>query len=52
MITDVTNVLVMLANVYLMLNNVYPIVVEESSVANPQKIDETFYKMLANVLLI
>jgi hypothetical protein len=36
MITDVTNVLSMLADVYPMVTNVYPMVAKESSVANPQ----------------
>ncbi len=48
MITNVTNVLLMLADVDPMLNNVNPMVLEESSAANAQKIDETNYKMLAN----
>jgi hypothetical protein len=38
MITDVTNVLPMLANVHPMVTNVYLMVVKESSVANPQKV--------------
>jgi hypothetical protein len=38
MITNVTNVLPMLANVCLMVINVYPMVAKESSVANPQKV--------------
>ncbi len=38
MMTDVTNVLPMLADVYLMVTNVYPKVAAESSVANPQKV--------------
>ncbi len=48
MITDVTNVLPMLANVQPMVTNVYLMVAEESSVANPQivaKIDEKIRKI-------
>ncbi len=35
----------MLANVYLMVNNVYPMVAEESSVANPQKVAKIVEKI-------
>ena len=48
MITNVTNILTMLADVYLMMTNVYPMVAKESSVANPQKvakIDEKIRKI-------
>ncbi len=48
MITDVTDVLLILANVYQIVTNVYPMVVEESSAANPQKVDKTNHKMLAD----
>ena len=48
MITNVTNVLLMLTDVYQILTNVYPIIVKESSAANPQKIVETNHKMLVN----
>jgi hypothetical protein len=41
MITHVTDVLLILADVYQIVTNVYPMVVKESTVANPQKIDET-----------
>jgi hypothetical protein len=48
MITDVTDILLMLANVYQILTNVYPVVVKESSAANLQKIVETNHKMLVD----
>jgi hypothetical protein len=38
MITDVTDVLPMLADVYPIVTNVYPMVAKESSIANPQKV--------------
>jgi hypothetical protein len=41
MITDVTNALLMLTHVYQIATNVYPMVVEKSSAANPQKISKT-----------
>jgi hypothetical protein len=44
----VTDDLPIVPDVYQILTNVYPMVVKESSAANPQKIDETNYKMLAN----
>ena len=48
MITYVTNALLMLTNVHQIATNNDPMVVKESSAANPQKFDETNYKMLAN----
>jgi hypothetical protein len=48
MITDVTNVLPMLANVHPMVTKVYPMVADYSSVANSQrvaKIDEKIRKI-------
>jgi hypothetical protein len=36
MITDLTNVLPVMADVYPMVTNVYLMVAEESSIANPQ----------------
>jgi hypothetical protein len=45
MISDVTNVLLMLANVHPMVTNVYLMVAEESSVANPQKVAKIYEKI-------
>jgi hypothetical protein len=47
MFTDVSP---MVTDVYPMVTGVYPMVAEESSVANPQKIDENIRKMQKNWL--
>jgi hypothetical protein len=42
--TDITDVLPMVVDVYPMVTEVYPMVAEESSVANPQKLQKLMKK--------